>query len=314
MTFQELISEIEQQPVWEQNGDRAPHKRLTILYAIGQALRGNRLTRYADAEPALIELLDRFGPPRKTHHPEQPVWRLARRRGERTRFWEVTNVDRISADSSNNPKLGELREHASFGLSDDAAALFRRNPAAVQTAAYYIADSLLPETLQEELVRCVLGNSGFGAAEVEPETTSTDLALITRESVLVSRSRRDPRFSHNVRHAYGHACAVCSIAPRMSDASFGLEGAHIRWANARGPDEIPNGICLCRMHHVAFDCGAFKIDENRRVQLSSRLERTVEAEAVFGRFDGNKLRMPAKAVDAPNEQMLHWHRHQVFRP
>lgn len=62
--------------VWKQGEQRAPHKPLLILYALGRWQRGFPEAPFLEAEPALIELLQRFGPRRKSDHPEQPFWRL----------------------------------------------------------------------------------------------------------------------------------------------------------------------------------------------------------------------------------------------
>jgi putative restriction endonuclease len=39
----------------------------------------------------------------------------------------------------------------------------------------------------------------------------------------------------------------------------GLEAAHIKWFQAKGPDIEANGLALCALHHKVFDLGAFTI-------------------------------------------------------
>src|SRR3954464_13679087 len=62
--------------VWKQGDQRAPHKPLLILYALGRWQQGITEVTFLEAEPALTELLRRFGPQRKSNPPEQPFWRL----------------------------------------------------------------------------------------------------------------------------------------------------------------------------------------------------------------------------------------------
>ena len=63
--------------VWKRGAERAPHKPLLLLYALGKCQRGeSRAMPYAEVDPALQGLLRAFGPPRKSYHAEYPFWRL----------------------------------------------------------------------------------------------------------------------------------------------------------------------------------------------------------------------------------------------
>ena len=63
---------------WESGGKRAPHKPLLLLYAFGrlQTAGRNISLPYVDVEASLQNLLDDFGPPRKST-PAFPFRRLA---------------------------------------------------------------------------------------------------------------------------------------------------------------------------------------------------------------------------------------------
>jgi len=77
MDPQGLLKRFSDITVWKQGGQRAPHKPLLALYAIGRMLQGEgRLISYADVDRDLKKLLIEFGPTRKTYHPEYPFWRL----------------------------------------------------------------------------------------------------------------------------------------------------------------------------------------------------------------------------------------------
>ncbi len=318
MTLQELVDEIGQQPSWEANGKRAPHKPLTLLFALGQAMQGNRMIRYEKAEPRLIQLLDRFGPPRGVQHPEQPVWRLRSFRGAPTSFWRLDGDLKGIEGAGGNPRLGLMRERVSFGLSESAWDVICGQAGSAYLIAVQLAEEIVPTTLQYSLLEAVgidaPAELSLPAAAETTVASCPSLAVVFRQRVTSTRLLRDPAFSRKVLDAYETACAICAISPRLSSQRFGLEAAHIRWAQAGGPDEIPNGLCLCKMHHVALDYGALKIDETMRVRVSSRLDPSTESLEMFGRFEGREIRLPKRNSSHPNEEMLRWHATEVFKP
>jgi putative restriction endonuclease len=312
VNIQEFINEVEVQPTYQAEGRRWPHKRLTLMLGIGTALRGERLVPYREFEGPLSDLLVRFGP-NTSPNPQDPVWRLRRRNGMRTRIWEVRNADRVQTDRSDNPRVSELREHTSVGLSEEAARLFTDQPEAAIAVARWIAESIVPETLEDELIAATLGEGEMPSAGPHQLEMPVELRLIERDVVLTRRAVRDRSFAPRVLQAYEHVCAVCSLSPALDGQRFGLEAAHIRWANHRGPDAVQNGICLCRMHHVALDRGALTIDRDMQVRIADGLERNEQSEDAFHRFDRQKIRLPRMKADAPDSGMLEWHHAEVFR-
>lgn len=63
--------------VWKSDGQRAPHKPLLLLYALGRYQQGKpRFMSYAEIESDVKQLIADFGPPRKSFHPEYPFWHL----------------------------------------------------------------------------------------------------------------------------------------------------------------------------------------------------------------------------------------------
>lgn len=67
-----IIKRFDALSVWQQGDQRAPHKPLLVLYALGRWQRGlaEVTFREAEAEPELAALLREFGPPRRSDHPE----------------------------------------------------------------------------------------------------------------------------------------------------------------------------------------------------------------------------------------------------
>jgi len=310
LNLQQFLREVERQPAWTRGGERAPHKRLAILFALGRALAGRRLAKFAEAERPLRELLERFGAVRAQQHPEQPVWRLARRGEESVSWWELVGADEVPSDSAGNPSIVAMRAHLSFGLSQACAAHFQSRPEEAWLAAHGIAASIVPETMRDELLSATLGD---GIADQIDSGTHPESELVVRELAPTWRVVRDPRFSARVLRAYEERCVVCEVAPRHRARLFGIEAAHIRWAAAQGPDEVWNGLSMCRMHHAGLDRGAFTLDENLRVRVASQLARDERTRALFHAYDGREIRPPANASDAPRPDMLRWHHREVFR-
>jgi putative restriction endonuclease len=71
-----VLEKFDKLSVWSRGDQRAPHKPLLILYALGRWQAGLPDVTFLQAEKDLTTLLREFGPPRRSDHPEQPYWRL----------------------------------------------------------------------------------------------------------------------------------------------------------------------------------------------------------------------------------------------
>jgi putative restriction endonuclease len=72
-----ILSQFDGLNVWSRGGQRAPHKPLLVLYALGRWQRGDEGDiPYREVDRDLTALLKEFGPPRQSYHPEYPFWRL----------------------------------------------------------------------------------------------------------------------------------------------------------------------------------------------------------------------------------------------
>jgi hypothetical protein len=79
-----------------------------------------------------------------------------------------------------------------------------------------------------------------------------------------SRGAASARFRREVREAYRSTCFVCGLClPSLgSDCNPGVDAAHILpWAQF-DLDHVKNGMCLCKLHHWAFDDGLIEITHN----------------------------------------------------
>ena len=309
MNLAEFLASFDAQPVWKANGQRAPHKALALLYAMGQLQHGNRLVRFANGEPHITSLLKRFGPPRHVQHASQPIWRLRPRTADAIAIWEVKIDNAPVLPDTDNPPEAILRREGSFGLSTAAATLFQDDREAMVTAAGAIADSIVPDTLRDDLLAATIGTDELPEGNASP----TPAGLQQHRRIRTYRLQRDPGFSRRVLEAYGYQCAICSASPRLGTDRFGLEAAHIRWVQAAGPNVISNGLCLCRMHHIALDRGAITVDESHVVAVSPLVDRSTQSDQLFWQFDSKPIRPPTAGNGAPNPEFCAWHRDEVFR-
>jgi putative restriction endonuclease len=151
-----------------------------------------------------------------------------------------------------------------------------------------------------------------------PETIQADLitrlGLETRETGAMASRRsaiRSAEFRIRVLENYRHKCTMCGFAVLLNGQPFGLEAAHIRAIQFKGPDQVDNGFALCRIHHVLFDRGAVSVDDDQKVILSQKL--IVQDDELFRSITSSRGKRIAKAVNTePKREYMRWHRSQVF--
>ena len=113
--------------------------------------------------------------------------------------------------------------------------------------------------------------------------------------------------------AYEYRCAVCEFDVRPGSISIALDAAHIRWHQACGPDEEPNGLALCVLHHKTFDLGAFTVAEEGVVLVSDQAHGTAGFGELLMAYHGGRLRAPQRPEWGPGPEHLAWHRREVFK-
>jgi putative restriction endonuclease len=82
-----------------------------------------------------------------------------------------------------------------------------------------------------------------------------------------------------------------------------VDAAHIRWHAHGGPDEVPNGLSLCALHHRLFDHGAITVREDLRVRVARALAGS-SAHDLFKDLDGQAVRLPVDQQFYPNREHL----------
>lgn len=275
--------------VWRRAGERAPHKPLLVLLALGRFEQGVRELAFLDCEHILVDLLREFGPTRRSYHPEYPFWRL-----QNDRIWEVVSERPMGRRISNSdPPRAELRAANAIGrFTADVQRQLRSSPELIVDIARSVLDANFPESLHGDISSAVglsLARSG------------------------AQRRSRDPRFRSQVLVAYEYRCAVCGMDLRIGNSTVGLEAAHIMWYQADGPDALNNGIALCSLHHKLFDFGAFTVDRKWRVLVSECVNGSTQLQHTLLQHHGQPLRSPTHPENRPAVQYLEWHQKWVFK-
>ena len=73
----EVLERVGSLNLWKRHGERAPHKPLLILLALGRLQRGEpRLAPFTEIEPRLNELLQESALPSTRPSAQYPFWRL----------------------------------------------------------------------------------------------------------------------------------------------------------------------------------------------------------------------------------------------
>jgi putative restriction endonuclease len=280
----EILRRVAGLNVWRRGQERAPHKPLLLLLALGRLSHGaQRFCPYEDWEPGLRQLLEEFGPPRQSVHPEYPFWYL-RSDG----LWEIEEHPRLTSKALH----GDLRRFKiRGGLPEPVYATLRRDPLLVRQMAEGLLLAHFPASIHEEILLAV----------------GLDFESTIRRSRLGS-------FRSEVLTAYGHACAFCGYDVRLGSASLGLDAAHIMWHQAKGPDLPANGLACCTLHHRALDRGAISLSDDLTILVSALAYGGEKFDHHFAALLGKPLRRPNQLASLPKPEYLDWHRRQVFRP
>jgi putative restriction endonuclease len=282
-----ILKRFDALSVWKQGDQRAPHKPLRVLYALGRWRNGEKAVTFREAEPALTALLREFGPPRKSDHPEQPFWHL-----QRDGVWAVHAPAGLALKRNDDiPRVTALRAHnVGAEFTPDVQAALAAEPGLAATIAGRILERHFPESLHQDIL---------------------DAVGLTLETTVGPR-KRDPAFRQRVLRAYEYRCAICGFDVRLGTVSIALDAAHIRWHQAGGPESESNGFALCVLHHKTFDLGAFTVSGGI-VLVSDQAHGTTGFQEVLLAYHGKPVRVPQRPDWRPEPRHLQWHGREVFR-
>ena len=290
MDREQILQRFETLRQWGRDGERAPHKPLLVLYAIGKLLRGeDRLISYAeDIEENLRNLLREFGPRRDHYNPQFPFWRL-----QNDGIWEVSNANQIRQTTSGDPYITDLREHnAAGGFNETISEQLQSDSELTFEIVRSLLNAHFPPSLHEDILQAV----------------SIELPLQAFDT-----RTRPSNFRINVLRAYEYKCAVCGFDVKLRDTPIALDACHIQWQTAGGPDEAMNGLALCVMHHKLFDRGAFTLSRQWQILVSDEAHGSVGFQEWLVNFHGQTISLPQRRSYYPEMDYIGWHVREVFQ-
>ncbi|MFD5031421.1 phosphorothioated DNA-binding restriction endonuclease [Streptomyces sp. NPDC058220] len=294
MDWVERISRMRR---WARQGERAPHKPLLLLYALGRYQRDRTVgLRFTDTEADLARLLAEYGPPRTTS-PGYPFHHLTS-----DGFWHVSTED---GGASPGPGLGRLRATGATGsLSPELRADLDADPGLLARMARLLLDTNFAPSLHAD----IRADTGLDIEGAEPDNGHAPRVLIP------APRRRDPALRELVLTAYEYRCAFCGYDGLLSRVPVGLEAAHVRWWAFEGPDTLSNALCLCSLHHKLFDKGVLGLTADRDITVSrSFVGRSDAARQFVTDLVGRPLLAPQPGSPDVAPDHIAWHSTQVFR-
>lgn len=277
--FKERISNL---TIWKRGEERAPHKPLLILLALGKLQTSKtRFLSYEDARKTLKDLLIEFGPIRKSYHPEEPFVRLSN-----DGIWSLNT----SVSKENIKDKWLLSHEVVGGFTDEIYSLLLNDQNIIREVAEIVLNSHFPETIHDDILSAVGLDFSTGI-----------------------NKNRNPEFRDKVLRAYEYRCAICGFDVRLGNKLVGVEAAHIKWYQAGGPDIENNGIALCTMHHKLFDRGVFTLSSSGKLIVSEEAHGTNGFNEWLMRYHNKEFRLPIRFEYRPQDTYMNWHIREVFR-
>ena len=301
MNKPDLLNLFKTISVWSRGDERAPHKPLLLLYALGRLINDSeRLINFREVDKELKILLQEFGPSRKSYHTEYPFWRL-----QNDNIWQVEATDKDELKyrqekpgkyHSDVLKSELIKCNAKGGFTAEVFAKLHNDPNLLKEIVLYLLGTCFPETVHEDILAAV------------------GLTLINSSGTPSSKVKRSPAFRENILRVYGYACAVCGLNIRYSNnSSLCIEAAHIKWHQAGGPDSENNGLALCVLHHKLFDRGAFSISNEGNILVSQHIHGESGLQEWLLNHHGKAVTSPISPEYMPHNDFVHWHRKEVFK-
>ena len=290
MNREQILRRFETLRQWGSGGERAPHKPLLVLYAIGKLLRGeDRLISYADdIEENLGNLLREFGPRRDRYNPQFPFWRL-----QNDGVWEVSDADQISLTPSGDPHITDLRNYnVSGGFNEMISEQLQNDAQLTLEIIRSLLDAHFPPSLHEEILQAVNIELPLQAFDTRTRTSN---------------------FRTNVLRAYEYKCAVCGFDVKLGTSPIALEASHIKWESHGGPSKTVNGLALCVMHHKLFDRGAFTLSKQLQILVSDDAHGTKGFQEWLMTFHEQTINFPQRQSYHPEMEFIGWHVREVFQ-
>lgn len=146
-------------------------------------------------------------------------------------------------------------------------------------------------------------------AQNKGQITEVEIASLPVERQIIIRTiaekQRASDFRRRVLAAYENRCALCGMQLRLVDAAHIIPVKH-----SSSNDETKNGLCLCALHHRAFDQGLvailpnYQVVVNRTKLMGLQMLGLHDGEEMFIKNLRTHLRVPAETSLAPNASII----------
>ena len=151
MGHQDILERFDRIRIWRRVDERAPHKPLLIIWAIGRCLRGEaRMASFSLINSELTHLLRRFGPYRRSNGTHYPFWRL-----QNDHIWEIDRPLLVNAPGGNARRADLLRHEIQGGLLNDYYDRLKAQPALALEIVLSLLDEHFPDTLHPDILKAV---------------------------------------------------------------------------------------------------------------------------------------------------------------
>ena len=136
-----------------------------------------------------------------------------------------------------------------------------------------------PEEVEEEFDNVITQS-----VQEEPDLTDDS----ENQKVETKRTPRSEAFRKAIRRLYEERCSICGRQLYSPSGNPEVQSAHIYPKRFNGSDDLRNGVCLCRLHHWAFDVGWFSLSDD--VEIIVRKSLPPDGDYEFIReFEGEKI-------------------------
>jgi putative restriction endonuclease len=274
---------------------RVPHKPLLLLWLFGQfAATGSSAASYQQAEEPVSQLINDFGPPVASpaaarQRAAMPFVHLERE------LWDLRDATGSVIGPDAPERRGWLLERGAVGRLHTPVERLLAEPGTLAAAARLLLDRHFTPVLADLICAAVDLDVAALALAGDGEAPHTD------------RPRQRRRgFAEEVLRAYAYQCAMCGYDGALGRHPVGIEAAHVQWHSQRGPDEIPNALALCALHHALFDLGVLGITEERQIRVSSLYVARSEAGLAVDALAGKPLLIPRPRQKGSTRPTSRW--------
>lgn len=99
----------------------------------------------------------------------------------------------------------------------------------------------------------------------------------------------------------------------IGSVTVGLEAAHIKWFQAKGPDIEANGLALCALHPRCLIGVPSPSSDTFSLAFSQHAVASEASRGMLLGFHEAGLIMPQSKAYYPMREFLHWHEKEVFK-